>query len=52
MTIPDGILERLPLELFCDDTNKMYSIIAVDAFELTETQGNIERGLRFDGIEE
>jgi hypothetical protein len=39
-TIPEGIRERLPVMI----ENQDYCNIEVDAYETTETQGNIERG--------
>ena len=51
-TIPDGVLERLPLSFITGDGMMMVDIDMVEAFDTTDTEGNIERGLRLNGVEE
>jgi len=51
-TIPEGVLERLPLSFISEDGMLSFSINDVEAYELTETQGCIERGFRFTGTPE
>ena len=51
-SIPEGILERLPLTFISADGMLAFDIDSVEAFEVTETEGNIERGFRFNGSEE
>lgn len=49
--IPEGVRERLGLQLLWDDEGADAPLYA-EAYEVTETQGNIERGFRLSLHEE
>lgn len=51
--IPVGVRERLPIIMAADDINFYYEgPVDVDVFEVTETEGCIERGFRLVKPEE
>jgi len=51
LTIPQAVLERLPIQLAVGD-ELVEGSIYIQAFETTETEGEIERGFRLHGPDE